>query len=768
MTPTLQRGRPLRGLGRTVLLVGSAAGLALAGTGPAVAAAPGAAGASATPRPSSVTVPLITGDWVRLTTAADGRQSAAVLPRDRHGVPGAFHTEFRNGDLYVIPALAEPYLGHGLDVALFDVSQLARAGLATPTSRLPIRLTYRTGAAQHALPGITVTRTQGSTADGYVTPASAGTFGGALAAQLRSDAAAHWPRDTGLFAGLTGLRYAGPAAPTPAQPLFPMVTLRITAVGMDGQPLPFGAPIVINTDDQRRYNGNPVIVDGETRISVPVGHYSVLLGVHDVDENNHGTLRLLNISDYPVTKAQSLALDLRSATVPVGANTPRPGVVDDGDLYWSRSDALGSTVDTVWEFGDGVDALVDPGPVSTGHVGTLHFSTRLHLSAPDTAAQPYTYDLRFDSPVGSVPRSLTYQVAPADLTTLDSRYHADGDRRDSVITRFSFLPWAMFGFQRFIPAPVPGERPEYVNDQPDVTWQAGVTGFRYTDFSTDFPVIIEAAAIDDALRRYQPGTELTVDWARPVLHPGFAVDTGLSPGFACPACRQGDSIAVLLAPVVDSVPGHVGGFDLAGPGTPFGPVDESARLRLYQDQVLLADQSGLATVADVPADSQPYRLVVDTTRTAPWYTQSTGTHTEWTFTSARPDTQTAPARWDCTLDGESSGTGPCAVLPLLSIGYDAPVDLTGRVPGGPNRLGITVAPSQNAPASTIASATVEVSFDDGTTWTTAALTGSNGHYAAAFTAPGNGFVSTRVTAADAGGDTVSQTVIRAYAVGGTG
>lgn len=113
-------------------------------------------------------------------------------------------------------------------------------------------------------------------------------------------------------------------------------------------------------------------------------------------------------------------------------------------------------------------------------------------------------------------------------------------------------------------------------------------------------------------------------------------------------------------------------------------------------------------------------------------------------------------------------TGPCAVLPLLSIGYDPPVDLSGRAAGGATRLGITVAPTQNAPATTITTATVEVSVDDGATWTPATLTGSDGRYTAAFTTPTDGFVSTRVTATDAAGNTVTQTVIRAYAIGAPG
>jgi hypothetical protein len=105
------------------------------------------------------------------------------------------------------------------------------------------------------------------------------------------------------------------------------------------------------------------------------------------------------------------------------------------------------------------------------------------------------------------------------------------------------------------------------------------------------------------------------------------------------------------------------------------------------------------------------------------------------------------------------------VLPLLLVTYDAPVDLVGVAPGGPTHLGVAVAPTQGAPAAAITSVTVDVSFDDGATWTPAAVSGSGGTYDAAFTAPASGFVTTRVQASDPAGNTVSQAITRAYALG---
>jgi hypothetical protein len=750
---------------RTLVLLLGVLGLALAGLTPA-AAAPQPSRAAATPAATQTTVAvaLLTGDWVRLGTAPDGRQTATMLPRDRHGAAGSFRTERRNGDLYVFPTLVAPYLGRVLDPALFNVSQLARAGLTTASSRLPLRLTYRAGATHHAVPGITVTRTQGDTVDGYLTPASAAAFGPALAAQVRADAAAHWPIG-GIFAGLTGVRYAGPAAAPPVQPHFPMVTLRILVTGADGQPAPFGSLLVVNTDDVRKFNGFPFIVNGEARISLPTGHYSFFVDTFDLVGDNFVD-RIVNISDYQLTRAQTLTVDMRTATTQLAVHTPRPAAADAADLDWQRTDVNGLSFSLSFGFGAGFDVRVAPGQAA--RVGRLNFATGFHLSAPASEPVPYVYDLRFDSTGNAIPASLAYDVAPGDLATLNTRYHADG-RREAVSARLSFLPWQSFIFGTLLPVTAPGARTEFVNSPPDGSWLQDYLGFLLIDFSDiENPIVIFAAELVDTFRQFPPGLERTVDFARPALGPGLDFDTGLAPfPYLCPACRQGNSIGVFLTPVTDTVPGHFGLLDFPQV-TPFGPVVSTTRFRLFQNGTLLDDETDVrGTTVSVPAAGASYRVLYDQTRTAPWYTQGTRSQSEWTFTSAQPAGRTAPANWDCApLPDGTLPPGDCAVLPLLTVNYAAPVDLSGRIPAGTNHLGVTVAPTQGAPAAAVTAATVEVSFDDGASWATAPVTGNGpGQFDAVFTAPATGFVSTRVHATDAAGNTVTQTVIRAYTVG---
>ena len=86
------------------------------------------------------------------------------------------------GHHYVIPSAAVPYLDHGLNWTLFDVSALATAEKA---GRLPVRISY--GARLRALPGVTITRSGGGLASGYLTASSARVFGAALIRQFRAD-----------------------------------------------------------------------------------------------------------------------------------------------------------------------------------------------------------------------------------------------------------------------------------------------------------------------------------------------------------------------------------------------------------------------------------------------------------------------------------------------------------------------------------------------------------------------------------------------------
>ncbi|MFD0447163.1 hypothetical protein [Streptomyces rhizosphaericus] len=95
------------------------------------------------------------------------------------------------------------------------------------------------------------------------------------------------------------------------------------------------------------------------------------------------------------------------------------------------------------------------------------------------------------------------------------------------------------------------------------------------------------------------------------------------------------------------------------------------------------------------------------------------------------------------------------------------MDLLGRAKAGRKfGFGLTLRHQEGADTAKFTGAKAWVSYDDGTTWKRVELTRSGTGYRAAVGHPPlgatNGFVSLRVQAADADGNRIDQTVIRAY------
>lgn len=113
--------------------------------GPPASAAPAGARLG-----STHVITLVTGDVVRLSRFADGRQAVAVDPGSQHG----YQLLTRNGDTYVIPADATKLLEAGrLDEALFNVTDLVADGYDDASRKtLPLLLTQPAGLAPLAAP----------------------------------------------------------------------------------------------------------------------------------------------------------------------------------------------------------------------------------------------------------------------------------------------------------------------------------------------------------------------------------------------------------------------------------------------------------------------------------------------------------------------------------------------------------------------------------------------------------------------------------------
>ncbi|MBF9130653.1 hypothetical protein I0C86_17055 [Plantactinospora sp. S1510] len=112
---------------------------------------------------------------------------------------------------------------------------------------------------------------------------------------------------------------------------------------------------------------------------------------------------------------------------------------------------------------------------------------------------------------------------------------------------------------------------------------------------------------------------------------------------------------------------------------------------------------------------------------------------------------------------QKASTLPVA-LPLLAVRY-APVLGAGRTApaGKPFLIPIRVEHQPGSTGGSVSKLTVQVSYDDGTTWRTAPIKLDGGSWVAAVTHPADaGHVSLRAIVADSLGSQVEQTIIRAY------
>ena len=106
------------------------------------------------------------------------------------------------------------------------------------------------------LPGVTITSARGGTARGYLTAASAATFGAALARQFVADHARGSYGADGMFANGVAIGLPGKAAASAARPHFVMHTLTVTGTNLAGQPDTGDLVSVFNVDNLLKF-GDP-------------------------------------------------------------------------------------------------------------------------------------------------------------------------------------------------------------------------------------------------------------------------------------------------------------------------------------------------------------------------------------------------------------------------------------------------------------------------------------------------------------------------------
>lgn len=697
----------------------SVLGVVLAGLG---GIAPPQAGA-AVPTTSAT---LITGERVSVRTTADGRSLFEVRPAAEKGMARTL-VHLRLGDRdYEVPGTALPYLGRGLDLSLFDIGALLA---------------------------------------GAPLPADPATFGPALAKQFKEDNARGHFGGQGLFAG--GARFALPGARPAVQPRSVLRTVSVDADDIAGKPADTGVAFLYNTDDGNLLDPNENLnyfSGGTAKFSAPDGNYSALGLFWTADADGNPTeVRFSAQPEFAVKADKTVRVDASRASSKVTWVTPRPALLDDTGFFFRRAAKTGPALLVDFDAGPGVPISVSPTavPVRTGALQTYPYS---RLVSPPGPGVPYEYVLQKAS-VGTIPQQ-RYVITAKDVAAVDATYFSEysslGLRQRSGM--FSFED---SGGRVSHPIQLPRKQTEYVSAAPDLAWFGG-----FSKYVLPGPFPGWAGGQYEQFHRYQGGSSVTEDWNKFPLHPAGAVallPLGDATAFTQPgATRAGDLVRFAITPFSDNQPGHTG----------FGYYGESrdtitGSYRFTQDGTTLAEgnpSGGFAVGFDqeVAAGPSTLGLTIEAGRTGPMYHQSTASRTEWTWKSQHVEGATLPTALYCAR-GDNGPDRSCAVEPLLSLGYAVGgLRPDGSTASGPQGLDLTVGHLQQSASSPVTAATVQYSTD-GTTWQDATVTArGDGVFHAGFAAATDTFrgidVSLRVTASDAAGATIAETITAAYHV----
>ena len=342
----------------------------------------------------------------------------------------------------------------------------------------------------------------------------------------------------------------------------------------------------------------------------------------------------------------------------------------------------------------------------------------------DVLTSAVTYNLAwFDH--GLVPTGFTRHIVDRDLAEVHTTYRAQAERKRGTTVWIARDPGGQvsngfgFGFR------LPLRRTEFHNVD-GLGWSAEFQQWSMVRDQVRTETIVTGGLVD-----HQPGQSYRAEWNSTVFGPGFTADGEF-------ASRFGDVLAINLPMFADA------GLDRSG----LSEVDSGATV-LYRDGVKVGEttQPGVGQF-EVPAEPVGYRLETQARRHGV-SDFATRISCVWTFTSAHPPDPGAK---------KPGGTG----LPLMAVRFAPPgLDLHNAVSAGSIQIPITVQRPYNAPQATITALSVEASFDDGRTWRPVPVTLDPP--AATIAHPrGARYVSLRAHATDSAGNTVTQTVIRAY------
>ena len=453
----------------------------------------------------------------------------------------------------------------------------------------------------------------------------------------------------------------------------------------------------------------PYDADGSVTVRLPRAEY-LIDGIVATAEGTDRAYGLLVEPELVLDKDVTVTMDARTAK-PVEVKPPAAATLTVADIGYSLTTDHGGMSSAFV-----TDNL---GLVSTAHVGDPvpgnAFTGKINTQW--AGADGSFYGLAW-FPHGDMPTGFTREVSDADLATVHAEFGgAVADRTGGKVS-FPFpADGDGFVFGTAQTVSLPGSRVEHVTTD-GVRWQGELQQLHGQDIEAQLTSPFETF---DAGRTYE----------RSFNHAVFGptmTDDGFEGGSVY---RVGNQL--LVSP---SLYGDIAG----NAGT---SVLTSAKFELYRDGTLVTSSDQPGGAAEVPPADAEYRAVVETTRSGDVFGASTAVSAEWTFRSAYVDDESVVAQ------------------PVSVLRFTPDLDADDRAPAGSSFL-VPVWLQHNGTGTVDRPRTlsVEVSYDEGKTWT-AAETMMN--MVAVLRHPADAeSVSLRATATDRDGNSVTETVIRAY------
>ncbi len=469
--------------------------------------------------------------------------------------------------------------------------------------------------------------------------------------------------------------------------------------------------------------------DGTVKMRLPKGRYGLVSTIVSGDEEA-GDITMLVRTRLDVDRTQRVVLDARtgrpvSVTVPdkdaVPALVASSAIFSTGDSDFTSS-ALVDRFDRLYA------AQVGPTDPVKGFYSQVD-TTLVKRDAQGTFANsPYSYHLTWFRQ-GTMLAGLQRTLAARDLATIRATYARQAEGVKGARSTFPVPPFDGLSWAAVVPFDLPFRQTVYVNSDGGLRWDSMFEeqAPRPGDHPDTVGMTYQPPKVYQAGRTYQE------TWNRAVFAPTVA--NAKDPDEW--ASRTENLIAV-------GVPLFADGSGRAGTST-----TTSTRTALYRNGTKVGEAAESYAEFTVPRAAADYRLEMSARRGAP-HVLSTQEQATWTFRSGHV------------------GGGKPSRLPLSTVRFTPPLDLHNSAPAG--RLfsvPVTVDRHPGSGAQAMKSLTVEVSYDDGRTWKTVPVLkqpGSN-QLAAVLEHPERaGFVSLRAKATDKAGNTVTQTVVRAYRI----